>query len=135
MCKHEGFSYAPSDSVYWQHGHSTERDYIYVTTQTLSRAQLEALSEEVGEDRALLVCCGAFRIKRDAFANLTLKKIPNAVLNHCEFGQDDYSLAISNLSEAPDELGMEQADTSNRPKGKDRKTAQINLSLFEEDKA
>src|SRR5262249_39088439 len=31
LCKLEGFIYAPSDSVYWQHGHSTERDFIYVT--------------------------------------------------------------------------------------------------------
>ncbi len=34
LCKLEGFSYAPSDAVYWQHGHSTERDFIYVTTTT-----------------------------------------------------------------------------------------------------
>ena len=32
VCKLEGFTYAPSDTVYWQHGHSTERDFIYVTT-------------------------------------------------------------------------------------------------------
>jgi adenine-specific DNA-methyltransferase len=32
-CKLEGFTYAPSDTLYWQHGHSTERDFIYVTTQ------------------------------------------------------------------------------------------------------
>ncbi len=36
LCKLEGFTYAPSDSVYWQHGHSTERDFIYVTTQSFS---------------------------------------------------------------------------------------------------
>jgi adenine-specific DNA-methyltransferase len=35
VCKLEGFVYAPSDTVYWQHGYSTERDFIYVTTQTL----------------------------------------------------------------------------------------------------
>ena len=35
-CKLEGFQYAPSDTVYWQHGHSTERDFIYVTTQHLN---------------------------------------------------------------------------------------------------
>ena len=32
-----------------------------------------------------------------AFANLTVKKIPNAVLNRCEFGKDDYSLQVSSL--------------------------------------
>ena len=24
----------PATDIYWQHGHSTERDFIYVTTQT-----------------------------------------------------------------------------------------------------
>ena len=43
LCKLEGFTYAPSDSVYWQHGHSTERDFIYVTTQNLNHEQLQAL--------------------------------------------------------------------------------------------
>ena len=27
ICKIEGFTFAPSDSVYWQHGHSTESDF------------------------------------------------------------------------------------------------------------
>ena len=49
VCKLEGFVYAPSDTVYWQHGHSTERDFIYVTTQNLSHDQLQQLSDEVGE--------------------------------------------------------------------------------------
>ena len=34
LCKLEGFTYAPSDSIYWQHGYSTESDFIYVTTAT-----------------------------------------------------------------------------------------------------
>ena len=45
--------YAPSDTVYWQHGHSTERDFIYVTTQHLSTEQLPQLSDEVGSERSL----------------------------------------------------------------------------------
>ena len=48
VCKLEGFTYAPSDSVYWQHGHSTERDFIYVTTTNLNHEQLQQLSDEVG---------------------------------------------------------------------------------------
>ena len=58
------FTYAPSDTVYWQHGHSTERDFIYVTTQNLSHEQLQQLSDEVGENRTLLVLCAAFRGRR-----------------------------------------------------------------------
>lgn len=55
LCKLEGFTYAPSDSQWWNHGYSTEQDFIYVTTQNLSVAQLQELSEEVGGDRSLLV--------------------------------------------------------------------------------
>jgi adenine-specific DNA-methyltransferase len=101
LCKLEGFTYAPSDSVYWQHGSSTERDFIYVTTQTFSQEQLSHLSDEVGPDRSLLVLCSAFRGKTAAYPNLTVKKIPNHVRARCEWGHDDYSLNVENLPKAP----------------------------------
>jgi adenine-specific DNA-methyltransferase len=101
VCKHENFSYAPSETVYWQQGRSTERDFIYVTTSTLSRDQLQELSDEVGPDRSLLVVCSAFRGPKEGFFNLTVKKIPGAVLTRCEWGHDDYSLKVENLPKAP----------------------------------
>jgi adenine-specific DNA-methyltransferase len=101
MCKIMGFQYAPGD-LYWQQGRSTETDFIYVTTQTLTRDHLAALSDEVGKKRSLLVCCAAFRGKADAFPNLTLKKIPLDVLQKCEWGHDDYSLNVANLPQAPE---------------------------------
>jgi len=97
LCKLEGFTYAPSDAQWWNHGYSSEQDFIYVTTQNLSHQQLEELSEEVGGDRSLLVCCAAFRGKADQFPNLTLKKIPKMVLSRCEWAHDDYSLNVANL--------------------------------------
>jgi adenine-specific DNA-methyltransferase len=109
-CKLEGFTYAPSDSVYWQHGHSTERDFIYVTTQNLNAAQLAQLSDEVGPDRTLLVLCAAFRAPRvevtERYPNLTVKKIPKQVLSRCEWGHDDYSLKVENLTKAPPKPGQ-----------------------------
>lgn len=109
LCKLEGFTYAPSDSVYWQHGRSTELDFIYVTTQKLTHAQLAALSEEVGEGRSLLVYCMAFRAKATSFSNLTVKKIPTAVLHRCEWGKDDYSLQVASLAAAPPANDSEEA--------------------------
>ena len=102
MCKLMGFMYAPSEEFYWQHGYSTETDFIYVTTQTLTRPHLAAISEEVGKKRSLLICCSAFRGKADAFPNLTLKKIPLAVLQKCEWGHDDSSLNVASLPKAPE---------------------------------
>jgi adenine-specific DNA-methyltransferase len=127
MCKLEGFTYAPSDTVYWQHGHSTETDFVYVTTQTLTREQLQKLSDEVGGSRSLLIMCGAFRVKNiDEFPNLTVKKIPKVVLNRCEWGKDDYSLEIKNLPmKSPDELGEPEAPSVGRkPRSKAERRAQ-----------
>jgi adenine-specific DNA-methyltransferase len=106
VCKLEGFTYAPSDTIYWQHGYSTERDFIYVTTQNLSHEQLQQLSDEVGEHRSLLILCLAFRDKADRYPNLTIKKIPKAVLDHCEWGHNDYSLKVENLPKAPPKPGQ-----------------------------
>jgi adenine-specific DNA-methyltransferase len=106
LCKLEGFMYAPSDSVYWQHGYSTERDFIYVTTANLSHEQLQQLSIEVGTERSLLVLCTAFRGKGE-HSNLTVKKIPKQVLSRCEWGHDDYSLQVENLPKAPPKVGQQ----------------------------
>ncbi|MEZ5814011.1 MAG: site-specific DNA-methyltransferase [Alphaproteobacteria bacterium] len=100
MCKHMGFTYAPDESHYWMHGHSTETDFIYVTTSSLTHEQLRAISEEVGPNRTLLICCKAFNANAEAFDNLTLKKIPQAVLTKCEWGKDDYSLNVAKLQPA-----------------------------------
>jgi adenine-specific DNA-methyltransferase len=104
ICKLEGFTYAPSPDFYWQHGHSTESDFIYVTTQTLNAEQLQALSDDVAAHRTLLVCCGAFRMNAasaaNRYPNLTIKKIPKMVLQKCEWGHDDYSLNVENLPQA-----------------------------------
>ncbi len=102
MCKMMGFTYEPSGEYYWEHGHSTENDFIYVTTQTLDGSQLDALAEEVGDKRSLLICCSAFRGKEVDYPNLTLKKIPKSVLKKCEWGKDDYSLNVQNLPSAPE---------------------------------
>jgi adenine-specific DNA-methyltransferase len=107
LCKLEGFSYAPSDALYWRHGHSTERDFIYVTTQTLGVEQLTQLSEEVGPDRTLLVLCSAFRGNADRWPNLTVRKIPNHIRTRCEWGHDDYSLNVENLPKAPPKPGQQ----------------------------
>lgn len=106
LCKIEGFTYKPSDTVYWQHGFSTERDFIYVTTQNLTADQLQNLSDEVGTERSLLVLCMAFRGKAERHSNLTVKKIPKQILSRCEWGHDDYSLKVENLPKAPPPKGQ-----------------------------
>ena len=108
LAKLEGFTYMPSENHWWQHGYSSENDFIYVTTQSLSVEQLQVLSDEVGAGRSLLICCSAWRgITADQaaerFPNLSLKKIPKMILKRCEWGHDDYSLNVANLPMAEEE--------------------------------
>ena len=121
LAKLEGFTYMPSENLWWQHGYSSENDFIYVTTQSLSVEQLQVLSDEVGAGRSLLICCSAWRgITADQaaerFPNLSLKKIPKMILKRCEWGHDDYSLNVANLPMAEEEL--EPRSSENQPAAK-----------------
>lgn len=121
LAKLEGFTYMPSESFWWQHGYSSENDFIYVTTQSLSVEQLQVLSDEVGVSRSLLICCSAWRgITADQaaerFPNLSLKKIPKMILKRCEWGHDDYSLNVANLPMAEEE--PEPRSSENQPAAK-----------------
>ncbi len=68
---------------------------------------MQQFSDEVGSDRTLLVLCTSFRGKDDRWPNLTVKKIPKAVLTRCEWGHDDYSLKVENLPKAPRKPGQQ----------------------------
>ena len=129
VCKLVGFTYAPNDEHYWMHGYSSEQDFIYVTTQSLTAPQLRAISEEVGDERSLLICCKAFRANTDSFPNLSIKKIPQAVLRECEWGKDDYSLSVAAL---PAAQGQEPEENAARAKGAPRKKAAPQPDLFPE---
>lgn len=131
LCKVEGFNFDPSPDVYWKQGKSTESDFIYVTTQHLTAQMLQKLSDDVGENCTLLICCGSFDGKKDSYSNLTIKKIPKAILKKCEWNHDDYSLEIKNLPmSAPD------PQPSPAPRKKSFKKQQDNnqLDLFGDDK-
>ena len=134
MCKLKGFRYAPHQEIFWIHGQSTETDYIYVTTQNLGPEQLKFISEQVGSERSLLICCRAFRGGSE-FKNLTIKKIPLAVLAKCEWGRDDYSLNVKELAPV---LAVEEAKSPTRRAGyratgrRGSQTGNQDLPLFDD---
>lgn len=125
MCKHFNYVYAPSDEAYWMHGQASENAFIYVTTASLTFDQLRAISDEVGEDRSLLICCMAYEAQGESLDNLTLKKIPRVVLDRCEWGKDDYSLRIDALPIAEEVEEIEAAADPTMPKA--RKAAEPDL--------
>jgi adenine-specific DNA-methyltransferase len=98
MAKQEGFKYNPSETQFWKQGNSSEQDFIFTTTQFLTVQQLEAIAEDMQVSESLLICCKAFQTEcKNRFPNITIKKIPQLLLDRCEFGKDDYSFNIINL--------------------------------------
>ena len=98
MAKQEGFRYQPDAEIYWKQGQSTEKDYIFTTTNFITVEFLDKLHEEMNEDESLLVCCKSYQEACNSkHPNITVKKIPNMLLGKCEFGKEDYSLNIVNI--------------------------------------
>lgn len=125
MCKHMGFTYAPSQKHFWMHGYSTETDFIYVTTGSLSQDQLKVISDEVGKPRSLVICCKAFMADAEQFPNLTLKKIPQAILHKCEWDHDDYSFSLNVLpdeDEEQDDIELGEDESEETPESEKQST-------------
>ncbi len=111
MAKQEGYTYQPSQEVYWKQGFGSETDYIYTTTQFMTVEALSAIHETMAEDETLLICCTSFQREcKQAFNNISIKKIPQMLLNRCEFGRDDYSLNIISAPDVDDEEAIENED-------------------------
>lgn len=109
MAKQEGYTYHPDQEVYWKQGFGSETDFIYTTTQFLTVEALSAIHDTMAEGETLLICCTAFQKEcKQAFGNITIKKIPQMLLGRCEFGKDDYSLNIIELPDVEDEEEAEE---------------------------
>jgi adenine-specific DNA-methyltransferase len=108
MAKHEGFLFQPDETIYWKHGKSTEKDFIFTTTSFITVEMLDKIQEEMLPEESLLICCKAFQeVCTDRYPNITIKKIPIMLLGKCEFGKEDYSLNIINVPVEKEEIDME----------------------------
>lgn len=104
MAKQENFVYQPDSAVYWKQGKSTEKDFIFTTTQFVSGEMLDKLHNELATDETLLICATSFAKGLETrYSNIKLRKIPLMLLGRCEFGKDDYSLNIINLPTVDDD--------------------------------
>ncbi len=100
IAKLNGYDYAPDSEVFWKQGRSQAGSYIFVTTEYLTAAQLDDISRDLPEYERLLICAPAFDIglgKR--YENINVRKIPQSVLDKCEYGAKNYDLNIVNPPE------------------------------------
>ena len=134
MAKHEGFRYNPDEQIYWKQGQSTEKDFIFTTTQIVTVELIDKISAEMQPEESLLICCKTFQKEcEDRHPHITVRKIPGMLLGRCEFGMDDYSLNIITMPEDPDApefvpVGPQQTEPKSKTKkGKPKQYKQKKL--------
>lgn len=109
MCKILGYHYKPDAEKYWKQGFSSEKSFIYTTTMSVQEESLDKLAAEVGDDN-LLICCSAFVGNKNAFPNITVKKIPSAILKKCEWGREGYPLNLSKYTPKDEDFEFEEEE-------------------------
>jgi adenine-specific DNA-methyltransferase len=137
VAKQEGFKYEPDSNIYWKQGRSSEKDFIYTTTQFITPAQLTALHDAMQPDENLLITCTNFKKEcLHKYPNISIKKIPQMLMGRCEFGKEDYSLSIVNMpvdetdqSDELDQLEQPPAKTEKKT-SKKKKEADDQAELF-----
>jgi adenine-specific DNA-methyltransferase len=100
MAKHEGYHYDPHKDVFWKQAFSSEKAFLFTTTNFVTADYLRQIHDQMDSDEYLIISCRAFDTNAErAYKNITLKKIPNVLLNKCEFGRDNYNLNIIDVPE------------------------------------
>ncbi len=97
MARHEGFVYLPDVKLYWKQGVANDTDYIYTTTGHITHSMLDTLAEGLKDNESLVICAKSFDDGcKGRSKKITLKKIPQAVMDKCEYKPDGYPLNIVN---------------------------------------
>jgi len=92
---HEGFIYAPDSKLFWKQSNGSENSYLFVTTRHLNGNYLDSIKDTMEDDEYLIIACRSFESGLDkAYENIRVKKIPQMLLDRCEFGKTDYNLNI-----------------------------------------
>ena len=93
MALHEGFTYAPDESLFWKQSRGSEKSYLYVTTRFVSKAFVDSIQSTMKDDEYLIIACKAHE-RGLKTSRITVKKIPQSVLGRFDFGRNDYNLNI-----------------------------------------
>ncbi|CAM3134953.1 site-specific DNA-methyltransferase [Streptobacillus ratti] len=92
---HEGYHYKPSSEIFWKQSYGSENSYLFVTTNHIDSAYVSKIKETMEEKEFLLIACQSFEERAThLFKNIKIKKIPNTLLENCEFGKENYNLNI-----------------------------------------
>lgn len=95
MALHEGYTYQPDSTVFWKQSHGSENAYLFVTTRHLNAAFMQSIVGTMQENESLVIACCSFDKGVEKInPHITVKKIPQMLLERCEFDKSDYNLNI-----------------------------------------
>ncbi len=100
---HEGFTYEPDSETFWKQARGSEKSYLFTTTRHLDGAFLDSIKDGMKDDEFLIIACKSYQAGLDkAYSNIVIKKIPQMLLDNCEFDKS-YDLIIICPPEYEDE--------------------------------
>ncbi len=92
---HEGFTYEPDSEMFWKQSHGNEKSYLFVTTRHLNATFMDSIIGSMEDDEYLVIACCSFDKGMDKLnPHIMVKKIPQMLLESCEFDKADYNLNI-----------------------------------------
>ena len=92
---HEGFTYQPDSKLFWKQAIGNEGSFLFTTTRHLTSDYLDGIASSMANGEYLVIACRSFDKGLDkVYGNITIKKIPQMLLDRCEFGKSDYNLNI-----------------------------------------
>lgn len=94
---HEGYTFCPDENVFWKQSRGTENSYLFTTTRHINDAYIDSIYGTMDENDFLIIACRSYDTSTEKkYPNIVIKKIPQMLLDKCEFDKDNYNLNIIN---------------------------------------
>ena len=92
---HEGYNFNPNKETFWKQSKSTENSYLLVTTKYIDINFLNSIKNDMEDEEYLVIACKNYdKVLEKKYSNIEIKKIPEMLLEKCEFNIENYNLNI-----------------------------------------
>lgn len=94
---HEGYTYCPDKEYFWKQSKANESSYLFVSTNHVSSIKVQNIKQQLQENEHLTIaCCSYDSAAANIDKRISFKKLPQMLLQKCEWGKEDYNLNIIN---------------------------------------
>ena len=92
---HEGYNFNPNKEIFWKQSKSTENSYLFITTKYVDINFLNSIKNDMEDEEYLVIACKNYdKVLEKKYSNIEIKKIPEMLLEKCEFNVENYNLNI-----------------------------------------